>query len=122
MTGIWLSDPALPAWEARPCFYRSPDLIHWTYLHLLHVGQMDEAAKGKGPVATGEMWECPEFISLGGKHVLIVSTEDTTRYFSGRYTDYKFHAEREGETDFGALRAQKHARRTGQAHLVGLDS
>ena len=87
--------------------YRSPDLIHWTYLHPLHVGQMDEAAKGKRPVATGEMWECPEFIPLGGKHVLIVSTEDTTRYFSGRYADYKFHAEREGETDFGVFYAPK---------------
>jgi beta-fructofuranosidase len=44
--------------------YRSDDLRHWVYLGSLCSGNINE---------TGEMWECPDFIQLGDKHVLVIS-------------------------------------------------
>ena len=44
--------------------YRSVDLRHWVYLGPLCSGNINE---------TGEMWECPDFIQLGDKHVLVIS-------------------------------------------------
>lgn len=87
--------------------YHSKNLIDWTYMHPLCVGTMDKSAKGKGPVATGEMWECPDFFPLGDKHVLIVSTRGTTPYFVGRYENHEFHPETEGVIDHGAYYAPK---------------
>jgi len=87
--------------------YTSEDLVKWTYHHPLVVGKMDPQARGDNPVATGEMWECPDFFPLGSKHVLIVSTQGTTRYFVGTYAERKFHPEREGQIDFGAYYAPK---------------
>ena len=87
--------------------YTSEDLVKWTYHHPLVVGKTDPQARGDNPVATGEMWECPDFFPLGGKHVLIVSTQGTTRYFVGTYAERKFHPEREGQIDFGAYYAPK---------------
>jgi beta-fructofuranosidase len=85
--------------------YKSPDLIQWTYMHPLCVGKMDKNATGKGPVATGEMWECPSFFPLGDKHVLFVSTQGGTPYFIGTYKDFKFEPEVEGHLDYGAYYA-----------------
>jgi beta-fructofuranosidase len=87
--------------------YTSDDLVKWTYHHPLVVGNMDAQSRGDNPVATGEMWECPDFFPLDGKHVLIVSTQGTVRYFVGTYAERKFHPEREGRIDFGAYYAPK---------------
>lgn len=72
--------------------YRSPDLVQWQYLHPLLLGNKDE---------TGEMWECPDFFSLGGRHVLLVSVLGTTLYFIGRYENHRFVPEAQGNTDLG---------------------
>src|SRR5262249_42399092 len=47
--------------------YRSPDLGRWEYLGPLVTGRKE----------LGEMWECPNFFPLGGKHVLLVSVQGT---------------------------------------------
>jgi len=72
--------------------YRSPDLVHWEFLHPLLLGNKDE---------TGEMWECPDFFMLDGRHVLLVSVLGTTLYFIGRYEDLRFTPDVQGNTDFG---------------------
>jgi len=87
--------------------YTSPDLLHWKYLHPLFIGKMNEQAKSKNPVATGEMWECPDFFPLGDKHVLIVSTQGTTLWFVGTYAERKFLPESQGQLDFGSYYAPK---------------
>lgn len=74
--------------------YTSPDLIHWKYLHPLFVGDRDK---------NGRNWECPDFFPLGDKHVLVVSPHGTTRYFIGRYQDYRFAPEQEGLFDLSFL-------------------
>src|SRR6185295_15275370 len=71
--------------------YRSPDLVHWEYLHPLVTGKKEQ----------GGMWECPNFFSLGGKHVLLVSVHGTVLYFTGTYRDHHFTIEHEGNTDHG---------------------
>ena len=81
--------------------YKSPDLLEWTYVQPLFEGKMDPNVKARGPVASGEMWECPSFFPLGGKHVLIVSTRDTTPWYVGSYRDNKFTPETEGRLDTG---------------------
>jgi beta-fructofuranosidase len=81
--------------------YRSGDLSHWDYLHLLCKGRKSELLPGKDPVSTGEMWECPDFFPLGDKHALIVSTQGAVVYSMGRYVNQYFHPEVQGKADLG---------------------
>jgi len=81
--------------------YRSKDLIHWEYMHPLCEGRKDDQAQGEDPVAMGEMWECPDFFPLDGKHVLLISTQGSVRYFVGTYSDHRLRPEAQGSADFG---------------------
>lgn len=74
--------------------YRSKDLLSWEYEKPLLVGDKDETE----PFWTGSMWECPDFLALGGKHVLILSAfhqGDTfhTFYLVGTYENSEFEPE-----------------------------
>ena len=81
--------------------YRSTDLIHWDYLHLLCRGRKEELLPGKDPVSTGEMWECPDFFPLAGKHTLLVSTQGAVIYSVGSYVNHYFRPEVQGKADLG---------------------
>jgi beta-fructofuranosidase len=86
--------------------YRSSDLRHWTYLHPL----MEGKATGKpssNPVDSGEMWECPDFFPLGGRHVLLISTAGKVFWHVGRYEQQHFTGERRGMVDLGAYYAAR---------------
>lgn len=87
--------------------YKSPDLLEWSYSGVLYQGKLDSKNAGQrgGPVATGEMYECPSFFALGEKHVLFVSTMGATPYWIGSYKDSKFEPESEGWLDHGAYYA-----------------
>lgn len=87
--------------------YISKNATDWTYLHPLAAGKLDPSVHSKDTVATGEMWECPDFFPLGERHALLVSTRGHVRYFTGRYEQRKFHSELEGMADFGAYYAAK---------------
>jgi beta-fructofuranosidase len=88
--------------------YKSADLRHWQYLHPLAQGKWS-GKTGVDPVASGEMWECPDFFLLNGKHVLIHSTEGKTIWQIGTLdrAAMLFHAESEGLLDHGAYYAPK---------------
>jgi beta-fructofuranosidase len=81
--------------------YRSQDLVHWDYLHLLCKGRKDELLPGNDPVSTGEMWECPDFFPLADKHALIISTQGAVIYSVGRYVNQYLHPEVQGKADLG---------------------
>ncbi len=81
--------------------YRSRDLRAWEYMHPLCVGKMRKDDGVPGTVKSVDMWECPDFFSLGNKHVLIVSTADRSPYFIGDYVEYEFRPQTAGYTDFG---------------------
>jgi len=86
--------------------YGSKEAIHWDYLHTLcegpaFVSQPSKDWPAGDPVATGEMWECPDFFSLGEKHALIISTQGFVFYLIGNYRDRKFHPEVQGRADLG---------------------
>jgi beta-fructofuranosidase len=100
--------------------YRSRDLRHWEYLHPLAEGKGNGKSAGN-PVDSGEMWECPDFFPLGGKHVLIHSTEGKVYWQSGMLgADLRFHAERTGLLDHGTYYAPKtQLDATGQRILWG---
>ena len=57
----------------------------------------------KDPVDTGEMWECPDFFALGGRHVLIYSTRRITFWQVGDLdpATLRFHATAAGRLDQG---------------------
>lgn len=86
------------------------DLTRWEYLHPLLEGAWS-GKQGTNPVDTGEMWECPDFFSLGidGKEdesapwVLIYSTEGKTLWHSGTLdpATLRFHPEKSGQLDYG---------------------
>ena len=52
--------------------YRSPDLIEWEYLNPLYIGD---------PAESGINWECPNFLDLGAKHMLVVSPHGRPVYW-----------------------------------------
>jgi beta-fructofuranosidase len=98
--------------------YESKDLRRWTYVHPLVTGRMRSGASTKDPVDSGEMWECPDFFPLGGKHLLIVSTERVVKYMLGRYTDRTFHTETLGGIDFGSYYAARTMTNTGDRRIL----
>ena len=61
--------------------YRSPDLIEWEYLNPLYIGD---------PADSGINWECPNFLDLDGKHMLVVSPHGRPLYWLGDYADHQF--------------------------------
>lgn len=69
--------------------YRSDDLLHWTFLHLLYEGKPEIDA-------TGEFWEMPAFVKFGDKYFLSVNrtplrgTPARTQYWLGDFKDEKF--------------------------------
>jgi beta-fructofuranosidase len=88
--------------------YRSKDLRRWEYLHLLASGKWTEK-ESVNPVDSGEMWECPDFFSLGKKHVLLYSTAGEVYWETGELDpkELVFHMEKRGILDYGAYYAQK---------------
>jgi len=86
--------------------YKSTDLRQWAYLNPLIEGTSNKKDT-VNPVDKGEMWECPDFFPLGGKHVLLISTEGKVRWKVGTYADQRFTAEKEGIVDWGAYYAAK---------------
>lgn len=71
--------------------YRSPDLIHWEYVHPL----TDDSVHQQFDLPTGDIWECPSFFALGDQHVLLVSvwSEHKLSYvaaYIGEYRDHRF--------------------------------
>jgi beta-fructofuranosidase len=87
--------------------YKSSDFHHWDYLHPLARGKWN--GKQTDVVGSGEMWECPDFFELDGKHVLIHSTEGRTLWQIGTLdrATMLFDAESEGVLDHGAYYAPK---------------
>ena len=88
--------------------YRSKHLQRWDYLHFLASG----ASSGKtaaNPVASGDMWECPDFFPLNGKHVLIYGSTGGVHWQSGNLDEkeLRFHTERSGILDHGSFYAAK---------------
>jgi beta-fructofuranosidase len=101
--------------------YSSPDGRNWTYLHPLAEGKWNGNGK-TNPVASGEMWECPDFFPLGEKHVLLYSTEGKVYWEVGTFDkgDLRFHSETRGMLDHGSYYAMKSmADATGQRILWG---
>ncbi|HVJ09823.1 MAG TPA: glycoside hydrolase family 32 protein [Acidisarcina sp.] len=88
--------------------YRSRDLRTWEYLHPLATGTWN-GKDTSDPVDSGEQWECPDFFPLGGKHVLLYSTERKVYWQSGELDrkEMVFHSEKQGLLDDGAYYAPK---------------
>ena len=88
--------------------YRSHDLRHWEYLHKLVQGKPN----GKiavNPCDSGEMWECPDFFVVNGRHVLLYSTEDKVFWTTGEYDarEHRYIPTRTGVIDHGSYYAPK---------------
>ncbi len=88
--------------------YRSSDLLKWEFLHALAHGEPTGLAASDS-VDSGDMWECPDFFSLGGKHVLLYSTQRKVFWEVGEYDPKEnlFHSQKRGLLDHGAFYAPK---------------
>jgi beta-fructofuranosidase len=76
--------------------YESKDLLQWTYLHPILIGDQGEL---------GTVWECPNLFPLGNRHVLLISILPEFRhtyYLTGDYTQQQFHPTSRGKVDHGA--------------------
>lgn len=92
----------------RVLLYRSTDLRAWEYLHPLASGKSN-GKRAPDPVDSGEMWECPDFFSLGKKHALLYATERKVYWETGEYDrkERVFYSEKRGLLDAGAFYAPK---------------
>jgi beta-fructofuranosidase len=92
----------------RVLLYRSKDLRRWEYLHFLAGGE-GTGKQTANPVENGDMWECPDFFPLDGKHVLIYSSMGRVHWQTGVLDEavMKFHPEKTGILDYGAYYAAK---------------
>jgi beta-fructofuranosidase len=86
--------------------YSSTNLTDWQYLGPLVVGDVNQ----KEPLWAGEMWECPNFFTLGDRHVLLVSAMEFhpprgmyTLYFTGEFRNYRFVPEKCAKMDGGDI-------------------
>lgn len=88
--------------------YRSRDLKSWEYLHPLTAGEWNGKPTAN-PCDDGEMWECPEFFPLDGRHVLIYSTLGKVFWQSGELDEasMKFTPRKAGLLDLDAFYAPK---------------
>ena len=88
--------------------YRSHDLRHWEYLHKLVQGKLNGKV-AVNPCDSGEMWECPDFFAVNGRHCLLYSTEDKVFWTTGEYDahNYRYLPMRTGMLDHGAYYAPK---------------
>jgi beta-fructofuranosidase len=88
--------------------YRSQDLRHWEYLHPLAQGQ-PTGSTAADPVDSGDMWECPDFFEVDGRHCLLYSTERKVYWTTGDYDrrTHRFTPARQGILDYGAYYAPK---------------
>lgn len=88
--------------------YKSEDLRRWQYLHPLASGKWN-GIHSINPVDSGEMWECPDFFPLGGKHLLFYSTERNVYWETGELDpkELVFHPEKRGLLDYGDYYAPK---------------
>lgn len=84
--------------------YRSPDLLHWTYLHPLLTGDVNASQS----LWTGVMWECPNFLTFDDSRVLIFSVQDAAGkllyplYYSGTFQQEHFFPSRRGILVYGS--------------------
>jgi beta-fructofuranosidase len=88
--------------------YRSTDLLTWEFLHPLAQGA-SASGDHPDPVDAGDMWECPDFFPLNGKHVLLYSTQRKVFWEVGEYDskEHRFHSQNRGLLDHGAFYAPK---------------
>jgi beta-fructofuranosidase len=88
--------------------YQSKDLLNWEYLHPLVSGDWN-GVYTRNPVGDGEMWECPDFFPLDGRHVLIYSSMGKVIWESGTLnrTTMRFESMKRGLLDLDAFYAPK---------------
>ena len=82
--------------------YRSKTLHDWEYMHVVASGMGRKGPAGD-PVASADMWECPELFPLGGKHALLYSSEGKVHWQTGVLDvgELRFHPEQKGLLDYG---------------------
>jgi beta-fructofuranosidase len=72
--------------------YRSQDLVDWQFIGPILVGGQHSV----DPLPKNAMWECPDLIPVGDKHLLVLSiltdSPQYTVYFLGSYSDGIFQA------------------------------
>ena len=88
--------------------YRSQDLRQWEYLHPLVEGKPTGLAAAN-PVDSGDMWECPDFFAVDGRHCLLYSTEGKVTWTTGDYDarTHRYMPKLQGVLDHGAYYAPK---------------
>jgi beta-fructofuranosidase len=79
---------------ATALVWSSDDLTGWNYSGTLAERHRDDS----DPLWTGAMWECPQLLRIGDRHVLVVSVweADALHYVAGavgRFADGRFTAE-----------------------------
>lgn len=84
--------------------YRSLDAFEWKFDSVLASRSKDETS----PIATGTVWECPQFFPLGTKWCLIISSIDPdsyqqVNYAIGTYDGRSFQAETWGNLGFSSI-------------------
>jgi beta-fructofuranosidase len=84
IVGIWSLAPEWRNGGGVVLLYKSKDLRSWEFVHIL-AGRDGVTEDRFDPYNPWEVWECPEFFALDGKHVLICSTLGKSYWQSGEF-------------------------------------
>ncbi len=93
--------------------YRSTDLVQWDYAGVLLRGDQRQTE----PFPTGTMWECPNYLTLNGRRVLIYSAYSAIEhvqypvYYAASESDQPFTLSAQGIVAYGPSFYAPHARR-----------
>jgi beta-fructofuranosidase len=93
--------------------YRSTNLVHWDYAGEVLRGDMHQTE----PLPTGTMWECPNYIELDGRRVLIYSAYSEIEhvqypvYYAASASDQPFTPSAQGIVVHGPSFYAPHGRR-----------
>ena len=77
--------------RGRIFLYRSLDLLEWAYVGLLATDPLD---RGRG-------WECPNYVKLGDKYMLVVSPYGSVIYSVGEFEGQTHHTDAWHTLDHG---------------------
>jgi len=92
----------------RVFLYRSADLMKWEYVGLL----------AKDPESRGRGWECPNYVRLGDRYVLIISPYGPVIYSVGSFDGRQHHAETWHTFDHGKNFYATNTYIDGQGHTI----
>jgi beta-fructofuranosidase len=99
--------------------YSSKNLIDWKYVGPFLEDKRKLESNAKDPVASGEMWECPDFLPVSKEQWLFyIATRGRVEYFLGPWKERRFEPASSGTLVYGPYYAPKSSNAAGGRRII----